>query len=251
VQAANATTTDSATGSFLREDVLNVLVSSDTKTMFYLEKTPEFTERQAFGSIFNFQKNTSTRVFQSPFSEWLPVYFDGKTAVLQTKASQTIPGFLYSVSMANGELQKIIGGINGLTALPSPNLQKILYSESTRGGVILRLFDRKEKTTVGGLPATLTEKCVWNSDSTIVYCAVPGYLSTAEYPDAWYQGSISFDDELWKIDAKTGKADIIMSPSVFGRYALDMTNLTLSSNKDFLFFINKTDSTLWGYKLSP
>lgn len=249
VEASDATTTNPISGSFLPEDILNVFVSPDTKNMLYFTKTPEFNTRVALGNIFNFQKNTSARVFQSPFSEWLPVYFDGKTALLQTKASQNVPGYLYSVSMPNGELKKIIGGVNGLTALPSPDLTKVLYSESTRGGVVLHMYNRKEKTTLDILLSTLPEKCVWTVDSATLYCAAPDYLPGAEYPDAWYQGSVSFNDAMWKIDAKTGTMTALFTPESFSAPKMDMENLMLSPNKDFLFFINKNDSTLWGYSL--
>jgi hypothetical protein len=236
-------------GSFLPENILNVFVSPDSKNMFYLTKTGDFSNHVAFGNVLNFQKNTSARVFQSPFTEWLPVAFDGKTAVLQTKASQTVPGFVYSMNTSTGELKKILGDINGLTTLPSPDLQKILYSESTRGGITLHLYDRRERKTLDISLQTLPEKCTWTIDNTAIYCAAPDYLPSAEYPDAWYQGSVSFGDAMWKIDAKTGNMSAVFLPSAFGAPNLDMTNPTLSSSADFLYFINKTDSTLWGYKL--
>ncbi len=236
-------------GSFLPEGILQVAVSPDTKNMFYLEKTPGFETRSAVGSVLNFQKNTSTHVFQSPFSEWLPVYFDGKTALLQTKASQNVPGFLYSLDIKNGELQKIIGNVNGLTALPSPDLQKILYSESSRGGMTLRLYNKKTNAITEIPSATLPEKCVWSANSADIYCAAPDSLQTAEYPDAWYQGDVSFSDAMWKIDAKTGFITSVFAPESFDAPKMDMTHLTLSQNGDFLFFINKTDSTLWGFDL--
>lgn len=250
VAAQNATTTNQLVASFLPENILSVLVSPDTKNIFYLTKTPAFATRVALGNVFNFQKNTSTRVFQTPFSEWLPVSFDGKNVLLQTKASQNVPGFLYSMNTSTKELQKIIGGINGLTTLPSPDSQKILYSGSSRGGIDLHLYNRKENSTLTIPLATLPEKCVWGIDDTVLYCAAPDYLPSAEYPDNWYQGSVSFNDMVWKIDSKTGNMTTLFSPASFSAPKMDITNLTLSPNKDFLFFINKTDSTLWGYNLT-
>lgn len=250
VESQNATTTNQLVASFLPENILSVLVSPDTKNIFYLTKTPDFATRTAIGNIFNFQKNTSTKVFQTPFSEWLPVSFDGKTVLLQTKASQNVPGFLYSMNTSTKELQKIIGGINGLTTLASPDAQKILYSSSNRGGVDLHIYNRKENTTIDVPLATLPEKCVWNADGVTLYCAAPTYLPTAEYPDDWYQGSVSFNDTVWKIDSKTGNMTTLFSPASFSAPKMDMENLMLPTNKDFLFFINKTDSTLWGYDLT-
>ncbi len=246
-ETQNGTTTEQIIGSFLAENITDALVSSDTKTMFYFEKTPDFSDGVTIGSIFDFRKNTSVKVFQSPFSEWLPVSFVGKMVLLQTKASQNVPGYLYSLDTSNGELQKIVGDINGLTALPSPDQQKILYSKSTRGGVALRLYNRREGTTLDIQLATLPEKCVWDIDSVFAYCAAPDYIPTALYPDEWYRGSIRFSDSMWKIDSKTGKIDALFVPSAFGINAMDITVPALSPNGDYLFFINKTDSTLWGY----
>lgn len=250
VDASGKVAANPVEGVFLLEDIPNVFVSLDTKNIFYLTKTPDFNTRQAIGSVFNFEKNTSLRVFQSPFSEWLPVYFDGKTVLLETKPSQNVPGFLYSVSTSNGELKKIIGGIKGLTTLPSPDAQKILYSESTRGGLSLYVYDRKEKKIVTVSLQTLPEKCVWGANGAAIYCAAPEYIPSAEYPDAWYQGSVSFSDTMWKIDPGTGTLTALFTPESFDVQKMDMQNLALSLNKDFLFFINKTDSTLWGYDLN-
>lgn len=243
------TSTDTVSGSFLEENILHAIPSFDTKSLFYTTKSSDFQAGGGKGNIFNFSKNTASQVFSSPFSEWLPVYFDGKTVALQTKASQNIPGFLYSITLPNGELQKIIGDINGLTALPDRNLQKILYSESTRGGLKLRIYDRKEKSSIDVTTPTLPEKCVWTIDGAVLYCAIPDYLPAAEYPDTWYQGSVALNDAVWKIDPSSGNTSILFITGTFNAPEMDMTSLTLTPNAEFLFFINKNDSTLWGYQL--
>lgn len=236
-------------GSFLPGGVQSVFVSPDTKSMFYLVKTIGG-EAKTTGNIFNFTKKTATEVFESPFSEWLPLSFDGKTAMLQTKPSQGISGFLYSFDVSTGNMQKILGDIQGLTTLPSPDLQKILYSESTQSGIILHLYDRKTREVLDISLSTLPEKCVWGKDSMNIYCAAPDRMPRALYPDDWYQGAITFSDAMWKINAKTGNVGILFLPSSFGKSELDMTNFVLSPNENSLFFINKKDSTLWGYDLS-
>jgi hypothetical protein len=237
-------------GSFLPDNIIDLIVSSDSKSVFTLSRTAQFSSRVGVGNVFDFQKKKLTQVFVSPFSEWLPISFDGKTAVIETKPSQNVPGYLYSVNIANGRMEKIIGGINGLTALPSPNLQKILYSESGRGGITLHIYDRKTGGVLNLALQTIPEKCVWNPENTGLYCAIPITLPSAEYPDDWYQGNISFNDEVWKIDANTGDSIILFSPSVFGKKNFDMKNLTLSLSGKYLFFTNKNNSILWGYNLS-
>ena len=236
-------------GKFMAPEIKDMKISSSAKSVFYITNTGDFSNRAAVGSVFDFQKNTSSDVFLSQFSEWLPLYFDGTTALLQTKASQNVPGFLYSFTIKTGNMQKIIGEINGLTALPSPDNQKILYSASTRGGIALFVYNRKDSSTKSVALQTLPEKCVWKKDSVSIYCAVPSPFPSGEYPDKWYQGAVSFEDNIWKIDATTGKTMSIFVPKSITVKPLDMTTLTLSPSEDFLFFINKRDSSLWAFDL--
>jgi hypothetical protein len=245
------TATDNAlpSGKFLSQGIQDMKVSKDSNGLFYLMRTGDFNDRISVGSIFDFQKNKTSEVFLSPFSEWLPVYFDGSTALLQTKASQNVPGFLYSFNIKTGDLQKIIGDVSGMTTLPSPDKQKILYSKSNRGGITLQIYNQKESSTIDVSLQTLPEKCVWKNDNLSIYCAVPNPFPNGEYPDSWYQGIISFSDDIWKVDAVTGKTVSIFSPRSLTLKLLDMTNLTLSPSEDFLFFINKRNSSLWAFDL--
>lgn len=238
------------TGKFLPSGIMNALVSVDSKKMFYLTRTQNFEERIAAGSVFDFEKNTSSDVFLSPFSEWIPVFYNGVDTLLQTKASQNVPGFLYSFNIKTGDMQKIIGDIPGLTALPSPDKQRILYSKSTRGGVTLHSYNKKDSVTVDMPLYTLSEKCVWKNDNITVYCAVPDPLPSGQYPDSWYQGIISFSDNLWKINTTNGNVAALINPTTFGQKPMDMTNLTLSPTEDFIFFINKKNSSLWAFDLT-
>jgi hypothetical protein len=225
-------------------------LSENTKNLFYLTRTGDINSRTENGYVLDLQKNTASNVFLSPFSEWLPVYFDGATALLQTKASQSVPGFLYSFNLKTGDLQKIIGDLPGLTTLPSPDKQRILYSNSTRGGITLHVYNRKDSSIIDLSQQALPEKCVWKNDNITVYCAVSNPFPSGEYPDSWYQGVTSFADDIWKIDTTTGKATSIFMPNSVTQKLFDMTNLTLSPSEDFLFFINKRDSSTWALDLS-
>ena len=93
---------------------------------------------------------------------------------------------------------------------------------------------------------TLPEKCVFSkTDENKIYCAVPISMPSAKYPDEWYQGLISFSDNLWQINVNTGIAKIIFYKSDF-----DITNLFTDKNENYLFFTNKKDSTLWSLQIS-
>jgi hypothetical protein len=112
------------------------------------------------------------------------------------------------------------------------------------------VYDRKDSSTKDVALQTLPEKCVWKKDNIYIYCAIPSVFPSGEYPDSWYQGISSFNDNIWMVDATTGKSTSVFVPGSLTIKLLDMTNLTLSPAEDFLFFINKRDSSLWAFDLS-
>ncbi|MFA6078079.1 MAG: hypothetical protein WC724_03630, partial [Candidatus Paceibacterota bacterium] len=170
---------------------------------------------------------------------------------LTTKPSAEIPGHLFFVNPNTKSVTKILGNIKGLTTLTSPNGQLVLYSESQSGSPSLFVFDSVNKQTKSLSLQTLPEKCVWSKTTkTLIYCAVPQSLLGRSLPDQWYQGVVSFTDDLWSIDTTTTITKKIMGPDSLGISGLDMTNLSLSTNDSFLLFINKVSGTPWMYRLA-
>jgi hypothetical protein len=77
-------------------------------------------------------------------------------------------------------------------------------------------------------------------------CAIPGSLprSTEGLPDDWFQGRVSFVDNLFIVDKSGGDAYPLYifkeSEGVF-----DIVGLSLSSTNDLVSFNNKQDWSLW------
>ncbi|MCC7160551.1 hypothetical protein IT399_02440, partial [Candidatus Nomurabacteria bacterium] len=142
---------------------------------------------------------------------------------------------------------KIFGGINGLTTLASPDGKSILYSDNN---LSLSVYHTDTKTTdVLGI-RTLPEKCVWNKTSVSVYCGVPKSIIGSNYPDTWYQGEISFSDQIWKVNTQDLKSQILLDPlTVKGGEEIDGTKLMVDEAENYLFFVNKKDSFLWELEL--
>jgi len=135
-----------------------------------------------------------------------------------------------------------LGDINGLTTLTSPNGKLILYGDSS---LSLNVYHTDTGTSdVLGIK-TLPEKCVWSNGGETLYCAVPKAAPGGTYPDSWYQGEISFADQLWRIDALTGNAAILADPSSLAGTDIDGIKLMLDEKDNYLFFVNKKDSFLW------
>lgn len=231
--------TNEIKGSFLPDDIKDISLSGDAGSLFYLFNSGD----NMLGTTLNFATNKKVQIFSSAFTEWLSVFPNSKMITLTTKPSSSVLGYMYTLNPGTKSFNKTLGGINGLTTLSSPDGKLVLYSDNN---LSLNIFhtDTKASDTLG--VKTLTEKCVWNKTSDVIYCGVPKNAGGGDYPDTWYQGVVSFSDQIWKIDIKTGNATIIADPvTVSGGEDVDSIKLSLDDGENYLFFVNKKDSFLW------
>lgn len=221
-------------------------ISGDNSNkIFYLENTGV----SALGHLTS-SKGGMSKIFESKITEWLPQFPNKNLITLTTKPSESVPGYMFFLNTTTKSLNKVLSGINGLTTLTNKDGKFVLYSESVGGLPELSVYDTIKKTSSQLSLKTLPEKCVWSSrESHIAYCAVPLNPQKTSYPDAWYQGRVSFSDELVRVNAKTNTSEQVMSPSTFTGRTLDIINPTLSSNDSYILFMNKISGTPWVYKL--
>ncbi|MDO8604116.1 MAG: hypothetical protein Q7K40_01785 [bacterium] len=252
ISFARGTSTESVANDFLKTEEVYLpdyipflaLAQDGADKLFYLGGGDGFTT--------NFKDTSFSKVFSSTFTEWLPQFPNQKLITLTTKPSEKVFGYLFFLNPSTKSVTKVLGGINGLTTLTSPDGKLVLYSEIKSGSPELSLYDTVKKETRQLYVQTLPEKCVWGiKKTTVVYCAVPQTLPRASYPDQWYQGLVSFSDDLWEVDAKTFIARRMVETKTLGAPALDMTNLSLSSDDAYLLFMNKASGTPWVYSVIP
>ena len=229
-------------GSFLPENISDVTLSNDGKNVLFLLPTAG----GSAGMTMKIDGSGRKQIFTSSFSEWLTDW-PSTGPVLTSKAASGISGYAYLVNSA-GNLSKILGGVNGLTTKMSPDGKFILYSVSGDSAVTLHVRRIQDGTTVDTGLRTLPEKCVWSASSLVAYCGATNVLEEGLYPDFWYQGLVHFTDSFWKIDPSTGTTS---EQSDGEGNELDAMNLALSQNDEYLFFINKRDSSLWSLNLKP
>jgi len=240
---ADTTATNEVKGSFLPEDIKDVSLSPDAGSIFYLFNVGD----NMVGTTLNLLNNKKVQIFVSPFTEWLSLWPNNKMITFTTKPSSGLPGYMYAMDPNNKNLNKIFGNINGLTTLTSPNGKLVLYGNDN---LSLNIYhpDTKVADLLG--VKTLPEKCVWGKISDVIYCAVPKSINVGQYPDAWYQGEVSFSDQLWKIDIKNGNATMILDPiTLNGGEEIDGIKLAMDEGENYLFFVNKKDSFLWELEL--
>ncbi len=231
-------------GTFLPKDILDLSTLTDSTKIFYISTL----ENGVVGTISSPKGDSKIQVFSSKFSEWNSQFPNSKLVTVTTKPSARSLGYMYGIDTSIKSFDKILGGISGLTTLTSPDGKQILYSATTTGGFTSSIYSRETKSALTLGLVTFPEKCVWARDSKTAYCAVPQSIPTGEYPDSWYQGTVSFNDSFWKLDTESNIFELIYDSASEGRN-FDGVQLKLSTNEKYLLFVNKVDNQLWSITL--
>jgi hypothetical protein len=230
-------------GKFLPPNISALALSPSTAKLFYILPTDSGSD----GYIANIDGTKATKIFTAPLAEWLVSWPQEGTIVLTTKPASSVPGHVYSLNTKTGGLSELIGGPNGLTALLSPTGSKVAYTDDSNR---LQIYSPSTGATLTTSIFTRTDKCVWSQkEKDSLYCAVPATIPSGNYPDAWYQGLVSFTDSFVKINTVTNSATIISKPADEYNQNIDATNLSLSKDERYLLFMNKKDYTLWTLNL--
>lgn len=230
----------------LPTQITNLALSPDKSKVFYVQKA------SPTGVISNTDGSGIITAFDSPFKEWLVQWPNDRTLVITTKASANVEGFAYKIDVNTKAMQKLIGGIKGLTTLMSPNGEKLLYSKSESGIPNLYSLDIKTGRSTNLYLRTLPEKCAWSAkEKDILYCGVPSDLALTSYPDVWYQSRIAFDDSIWRVNAATSETRLYAILHALADQPIDVINPVLNASADYLMFQNKTDLSLWGLMIRP
>lgn len=228
-------------GFFLPQDLAGIAVSSTGVLTL---------ASGANGSSVSVEKADGTHntdLFSTPLSS-VSVSFAGKSAYLvTTKPTAGLDGYAYIVK--SGVFSRVAGPLTGLTALASPSGKQVLISYTVGGTLHMELVSvaTGEVTT---LPvATIADKCVWAADSSALYCGIPQNPPSGSYPDDWYQGLTSFSDRIWKLDVTGQYAQLVLDFNAETGTTLDAEALAVDPNGTMLTFVNKNDSSLWGFSL--
>lgn len=237
-------------GSFLDDDIAHVALSPDGTKMFSLKKI----RGRGAGVISSFDGKSNQPVLDSAFSAWLPQWPSTQTVALAARASDGLMGSLYLLDIKTRALKTTLTKVPGLTALVSRDGGTVLYSESdSRRGNVLKtaLWDVKKSASSDFTITTMPEKCVWGiKNKTFLYCGAAVVVPQGSLPDEWYQGLVSFSDNIWKIDTGSGVVEFLASPQRDARTNIDLINPFLSDDEEYLFFTNKNDLTLWALSLA-
>jgi len=247
-------TEGSLLGRFLPESLTDIsLVTSlfasttakNPAKIFYLTESAN----GATGFIANADGTKSAKAFSSPLNEWLSFPVTENLVFLQTKSSGYADSFVFSLNPKTNLATKILGGVVGLNILPNKKGDMILYSETSRGSPRLHLYDVAKKTTNELSLNSFAEKCVWSeTESTRVICGIPTTFGREVFPDAWYQGKVSFSDDIWEINTLIGETKQLVDLND-NSFFFDIELPRLSGNDSYFLLRDKTNGSLWSVRL--
>ena len=239
---ATSTSEAELKGLALPSSVSEIAVSPAEDKVFYLSNAgDELTE----GVVADFSNKSQKKIFELPFGEFNVSWPTKDNIVLLTKPSAKADGYLYFLNSKTAILTRILGGVKGLTAVVSPDGEKIIFSGIGQDGTESKVYNVKSKAVSELGFATLADKCAWGKkNKNMVYCGVPLRISGSNQPDGWYQGTTSFDDGIWSKNISTGESKNILS-----RFGADIMNIFVSDDENYLIFTDKNNGTLWSLKL--
>ena len=94
--------------------------------------------------------------------------------------------------------------------------------------------------------SSLADKCAWSENTKdFVYCAVPKSLPDGVYPDDWYKGTVSTNDQIEKINYLESYLFLLSDLSREAGENIDVENIKVSKDAKYLIFNNKLDQSLW------
>ncbi|MBX4195788.1 hypothetical protein KW796_02445 [Candidatus Parcubacteria bacterium] len=243
-----ATSTDGfyvAQATLLRGDTGDMAIAADGSLLYVLRDTGAVL-------ISSFLGEKPRTLLSLPFTDWRILPINSSSALLVTKASIAAEGYAYTLNTKSGGLTKILGPLNALTAVPSPDGRHIAYAYSDFGTIAFKVLNVANGVTSVITPATLPEKCVWSRKTpSVIYCGVPENGLGGNSPDSWYQGGANYSDKIWRFNTDTGTAEVILEPIKNFNTKVDAMSLELSPDEDYLFFVNKDDLSIFALKIAP
>ena len=231
-------------GFVLPENAENIFFNEAGDTLFYTLSSETTT-----GYEHDLKTDEVQELFTLPFSQAHVLWSDASSYVY-TKPSGVLEGYLYRVE--EDKLTRITKGVGLMTKIHDP---LILVSTAVGERLESLVFDTASSTehtlSVGGYP----EKCTFSfNDKTVLWCAAPIEFSIGSlnvtHPDDWYQGTVTFDDQLWQLDVQSGNSARIDNLGETAGEVIDATDLVSDNADSYLLFVNKRDGTLWLYDLN-
>jgi hypothetical protein len=193
--------------------------------------------------------STTRRLFTIPFTDVSMAWSDSSTTPhhVYTKPTKYLQGYAYEIR--DTTIRRVaISGL-GLAIVPLPNA--VMYGSLTNNSYNWSYYIKSNNTTARIPLNTAPQKCVAAKKADIIaYCGANlDTVATAHYPDDWNKGTYSAEDRIVAVKESGGYTQFVNPIELVGR-TIDVINMSIDTTGGVLYFLNKTDRTLWVYDLS-
>ncbi|MFA6797186.1 MAG: hypothetical protein WCR40_00520 [Candidatus Paceibacterota bacterium] len=248
IQPASTSTTEEkmeqVAGSFLTPNIKQILINPDGDSTFELLNKKD--NSGSYGVLSSIENKNKKQIFESSLSIWNILWPKDNIITFTTRPSYKDYGYMFFFNTQDLSFKRILGDILGLSTLTNKDTSLVAYSKIKSGYFYLNVYNvsKKESRELG--IQTLADKCVWSkNNSFVLYCAVPQFIYSGLYPDTWYQGLTSFNDNFWMIDTEKGTTKVLYITGEIENARIDAIDLKISDNDKYLTFTNKNDLSLW------
>lgn len=244
-----ASSTEASANSFVSRElppsIRSIVFSPDAREVFYL--IPD--GGSGFAGVRAASDGTTPKkIFSTTLSNWQSTWTAGDGIVLTQNAASDVEGSAYTLS-DSGVLTPLVRRIEGLSALPDPRSDALLYSSSADGGVSLFAQPAKNGTSIRVSLSTVTDKCVWDPVSPgTAFCAVPTAIQPGAFIDNWYRGAVHTSDSWWKVDARSGAVEELYVGGEPENLP-DVSRPTIDPTGSYISFIDSRDTSLWLFRI--
>jgi hypothetical protein len=224
------------------------LPSGANDVVFDDEDTLQYTltkDGQTIGYSFDIEDLSSSELFRVGIPDLKTRWGFPLTEIfVSTKPSKLMEGNTYKVS--KNKLIPVTPSRYGLTSfmndlyIVAAHVEQENYvTESIHNGVTARQ----------GL-LMISEKCVLSQISAQqTWCAAPAAVQNGDYLEDWYKGKIVSKDYLWRTSLDNQTSTLVADLAELSGKMIDVMNISLNAHEDLLLITNKTDRTLWIYRI--
>lgn len=223
----------------LNENIVD-FAATDNDTFLYSVKTGNSVVAKHYYPI----SDSSETLFTVPFREATIIWGD--------TASDVHYAYPHPTGQLEGFAYKFQGGVMSRTPIDGYGLSTygnesfIIYSKQVEAEYTSFGYNQNTNQTASMPFTVLPEKCVTSSFADNYFiCAAADTEFGINSPDDWYKGAVSYNDNVWQINAERGNATLILNPQQEVGRELDMLHLKMLGAESFIYFVNKTDQTLW------
>lgn len=237
-------------GRFLPDNIGDLSYSTEGNKVLYLKNIPGTEDTGMY--IADLIEESISLIYQTQISQWISQWLNDTTVAITTRAHSKVSGYSFLVDTENKQLAKVIEAEKGLTTTYNIDATRMLYSVADGRSIKTYIYSVPEKTSIPINIKTIPDKCAWSPvEQNIIYCGAPNIITRADYPEDWYQGEVTFKDNIWKIDTDTFRVENIYRDRSETDESFDIIKPQISPDGRYLMFVNKKDLSLWSLDINP